>query len=520
MRPDGFGHRAGVRGGRLQDDRPRSGRGLSRQGARPHQEVPRRWRRERESDRGGARHDARQPVGRDERQRAEGLRSRSSRRSSRTSTRSARPTRRSSRWSATTTIFLSNTSSLCITELAAATARPDRFGGLHFFNPVPIMKLVEVIRALTTSDETYQTVFAFAQSLGKEPITAPDRPGFIVNRLLVPYLLDAIRAYENGLGTLEDIDKGMKLGCGYPMGPFTLLDFVGLDTTYYIANIMFEEFREPAYAPPPLLKRMVLAGRLGRKSGQGFYRYDRIEFSRDLGVEFYFVLSAQQPPRLVLELAILGCPVRIERRVDDALQLGARFRRCGPRRAATPRGRNATRCWWGCRSATCEDALRRASGCRRTGRGTLKYQRPSARSAEPCMERGIEPQHGLELLLDRLAVFDALRAGRTTRPARPCWRPIQKCPSGRSGCSATALRPASMPCFEQRALLALRRVPAQPVVGARQLPGGFEVARVGGERGRATDSAARRALARLARSAYSASGDLREPRCAENRDIE
>jgi 3-hydroxybutyryl-CoA dehydrogenase len=171
------------------------------------------------------------------------------------------------------TILLSNTSSLCITELAAATKRPDRFGGLHFFNPVPLMKLVEVIRALTTSDETYETVFEFAQSLGKEPITAPDRPGFIVNRLLVPYLLDAIRAYENGLGTLEDIDKGMKLGCGYPMGPFTLLDFVGLDTTYYIANIMFEEFREPAYAPPPLLKRMVLAGRLGRKSGRGFYRY-------------------------------------------------------------------------------------------------------------------------------------------------------------------------------------------------------------------------------------------------------
>jgi 3-hydroxybutyryl-CoA dehydrogenase len=172
------------------------------------------------------------------------------------------------------TIFVSNTSSLCITELAATTTRPDRFGGLHFFNPVPLMKLVEVIRALTTSDETYQAMLAFAQSLGKEPITAPDRPGFIVNRLLVPYLLDAIRAYENGLGTLEDIDKGMKLGCGYPMGPFTLLDFVGLDTTYYIANIMFEEFREPAYAPPPLLKRMVLAGRLGRKSGQGFYKYE------------------------------------------------------------------------------------------------------------------------------------------------------------------------------------------------------------------------------------------------------
>lgn len=170
-------------------------------------------------------------------------------------------------------IFCSNTSSLCIMELAARTKRADRFAGLHFFNPVPLMKLVEVIRALTTSDETYQTVFAFAQSLGKEPITAPDKPGFIVNRLLVPYLLDAIRSYEHGLGTIEDIDKGMKLGTGYPMGPFTLLDFVGLDTTYYIANIMFDEYREPAYAPPPLLKRMVLAGRLGRKSGQGFYKY-------------------------------------------------------------------------------------------------------------------------------------------------------------------------------------------------------------------------------------------------------
>jgi len=173
------------------------------------------------------------------------------------------------------TILTSNTSSLCITELAASTRRPDRFAGLHFFNPVPVMPLVEVIRALTTSDETYQTVLSFARSLGKEAITAPDRPGFIVNRLLVPYLLDAIRAYEHGLGTLEDIDKGMKLGCGYPMGPFTLLDFVGLDTTYYIANIMFDEFREPAYAPPPLLKRMVLAGYLGRKSGRGFYTYQR-----------------------------------------------------------------------------------------------------------------------------------------------------------------------------------------------------------------------------------------------------
>jgi 3-hydroxybutyryl-CoA dehydrogenase len=170
-------------------------------------------------------------------------------------------------------IFCSNTSSLCITELASKTKRPDRFAGLHFFNPVPIMKLVEVIRGLSTSDETYRTVFDFAQSLGKEPITAPDKPGFIVNRLLVPYLLDAVRAYEHGLGTIEDIDKGMTLGCGYPMGPFTLLDFVGLDTTYYIANIMFDEYREPAYAPPPLLKRMVLAGRRGKKSGQGFYKY-------------------------------------------------------------------------------------------------------------------------------------------------------------------------------------------------------------------------------------------------------
>ena len=170
-------------------------------------------------------------------------------------------------------IVLSNTSSLCITELAAATQRPDRFAGLHFFSPVPIMKLVEVIRGLATSDETYQHTLKFARSLGKEPITAPDRPGFIVNRLLVPYLLNAVRAYESRLGTLEDIDKSMTLGCGHPMGPFTLLDFVGLDTTYYIANIMFEEFRDPAYAPPPLLKRMMLAGRLGRKTGQGFFTY-------------------------------------------------------------------------------------------------------------------------------------------------------------------------------------------------------------------------------------------------------
>ena len=171
------------------------------------------------------------------------------------------------------TIFASNTSSLCITELAARTKRPDRFGGLHFFNPVPLMKLVEVVRGLTTSDETYTALMAFSRSIGKEPVTAPDKPGFIVNRLLVPYLLDAIRCYERGLGTVEDIDNAMKLGCGYPMGPLTLLDFVGLDTTYYIANIMFDEYKDPMFAAPPLLKRMVLAGRHGRKSGEGFYKY-------------------------------------------------------------------------------------------------------------------------------------------------------------------------------------------------------------------------------------------------------
>ena len=172
-------------------------------------------------------------------------------------------------------LIASNTSSLCITELAAGTKRPDKVGGLHFFNPVPLMKLVEVIRALTTSQETYEALYAFAQTVGKEPITAPDNGGFIVNRLLVPYLLDAIRCLEDGLGTAEDIDKGMKLGCGYPMGPFQLLDFVGLDTTYFIANIMFEEFRETRFAPPPLLKRMVLAGHLGKKTGRGFYDYTK-----------------------------------------------------------------------------------------------------------------------------------------------------------------------------------------------------------------------------------------------------
>ena len=171
------------------------------------------------------------------------------------------------------TLVASNTSSLCITEMAAAMQHPGRFLGLHFFSPVPVMKLVEVIRGLATSDETYRRGMEFARTLGKDPVTAPDRPGFIVNRLLIPYLLDAIRAYESGVGTIEDIDKGMKMGCGHPMGPFTLLDFIGLDTTYYIANIMYEEFRDPAYAAPPLLRRMVTAGRLGRKSGHGFYIY-------------------------------------------------------------------------------------------------------------------------------------------------------------------------------------------------------------------------------------------------------
>ncbi|MCA1581760.1 MAG: 3-hydroxybutyryl-CoA dehydrogenase [Acidobacteria bacterium] len=171
------------------------------------------------------------------------------------------------------TIFCSNTSSLTITEMSAATSRADRFAGLHFFNPVPVMKLVEVVRTIATSEETFETVFQFATSLGKDPIRARDNSGFVVNRLLVPYLLDAVRALEEGVGTAEDIDKGMELGCGHPMGPLKLLDFVGLDTTYYIAQIMFDEYREKRFAPPPLLKRMVLAGRLGRKSGRGFYEY-------------------------------------------------------------------------------------------------------------------------------------------------------------------------------------------------------------------------------------------------------
>src|SRR6059036_503021 len=170
-------------------------------------------------------------------------------------------------------IFASNTSSISITELMTATKRPERFIGLHFFNPVPLMKLVEVVRTIATSPEVYDAAYEFAKKLGKVPVRTSDKTGFIVNRLLVPYLLDAIRTYEEGVGSIEDIDNAMKLGCGYPMGPFTLLDFVGLDTTYYITQIMFDEFKDRRFAAPPLLKRMVLAGWNGRKSGRGFYDY-------------------------------------------------------------------------------------------------------------------------------------------------------------------------------------------------------------------------------------------------------
>jgi len=170
-------------------------------------------------------------------------------------------------------LLASNTSSLTITRIAMATSRPERFVGMHFFSPVPVMKLVEVVRTLLTSEEAFGTATEFVRSLGKEPVACRDNSGFIVNRLLVPYLLDAIRAHEEGAGSIEDIDKGMQLGTGHPMGPFTLLDFVGLDTTLYIADIMFDEYREKRFAPPPLLRQMVQAGRLGRKSGRGFYDY-------------------------------------------------------------------------------------------------------------------------------------------------------------------------------------------------------------------------------------------------------
>ena len=169
------------------------------------------------------------------------------------------------------TIFASNTSSLTVTEMAAATSRQDRFVGLHFFNPVPVMKLVEVVRTIATSRQTFDAAFAFAERIGKTPIAAKDNSGFVVNLLLVPYMLDAIRQLERGVATVEDIDKAMTLGCGYPMGPFTLCDFVGIDTLHLISEIMFEEYREARYAPPPLLKRLVSMGRFGRKTGAGFY---------------------------------------------------------------------------------------------------------------------------------------------------------------------------------------------------------------------------------------------------------
>ena len=171
------------------------------------------------------------------------------------------------------TIFASNTSSLTIADMAAATGRPDRVLGLHFFNPVPVMKLVEVVRTIATSDDAYHTAFDFVRKVAKEPVEAKDASGFIVNRLLVPYMLDAIRCLEQGLASIEDIDKSMVLGTGYPMGPFVLADFVGIDTLYRIAEIMFEEFREPRFAPPPLLKRMVTMGYYGRKTKKGFYDY-------------------------------------------------------------------------------------------------------------------------------------------------------------------------------------------------------------------------------------------------------
>jgi 3-hydroxybutyryl-CoA dehydrogenase len=171
------------------------------------------------------------------------------------------------------TIFASNTSSLTITEMAVSSGRPDRFVGLHFFNPVPVMALVEVVRAGETSADTFDTAMEFARSLGKTPVACRDNSGFIVNRLLVPYMLDAIRAYEEGIGSIEDIDTAMQLGCGYPMGPFALSDFVGNDTLYLITEIMFEEYREKRFAPPPLLRRMYAAGHHGRKTGRGFYDY-------------------------------------------------------------------------------------------------------------------------------------------------------------------------------------------------------------------------------------------------------
>jgi 3-hydroxybutyryl-CoA dehydrogenase len=170
-------------------------------------------------------------------------------------------------------IFASNTSSLSVTDLMTATRRASQFIGLHFFNPVPLMKLVEVVKTVGTDPAVVDTALEFGRKVGKTPILTSDRGGFIVNRLLVPYLLDSIRAVEEGVGSIVDIDNGMKLGCGHPMGPLTLNDFVGIDTTYYISEIMFDEYREKRFAAPPLMKRMVAAGMLGRKSGKGFYDY-------------------------------------------------------------------------------------------------------------------------------------------------------------------------------------------------------------------------------------------------------
>jgi 3-hydroxybutyryl-CoA dehydrogenase len=170
-------------------------------------------------------------------------------------------------------VFASNTSSLSITEMMTITQRAPRFLGLHFFNPVPLMKLVEVVRTVVTDPAVVELGLDFGRKMGKTPILTSDRGGFIVNRLLVPYLLDSIRALEEGVGSIQDIDNGMKLGCGHPMGPLTLNDFVGIDTTFYIAEILFNEYREKRFAPPPLMKRMVKAGMLGRKSGKGFYDY-------------------------------------------------------------------------------------------------------------------------------------------------------------------------------------------------------------------------------------------------------
>lgn len=171
-------------------------------------------------------------------------------------------------------LFATNTSSLCVTEMAAATSRPSQVVGTHFFNPAPVMKLVEVVRTVQTGEETFQAAWEFVKSLGKEPIASEDKAGFVVDRLLIPYLMEAIRSLEEGVASVEDIDKGMKLGCGFPMGPFTLMDLIGLDVCHNAAATLYDEFREKAFLPPPLLKRMVQAGRLGRKTGRGFYSYE------------------------------------------------------------------------------------------------------------------------------------------------------------------------------------------------------------------------------------------------------